>query len=480
MIEPRPQPTRQEPTRQETTTLKYKATAYLVALLAILGVELTSADAQAAGFYLPGRGVRPLGRAGAFVASGEGNLNSLWYNPANLTFDDAVNLTVDLSVIDLASSFQRAQRTDEYGQTYTYDPVASDAPPQPIPQILIGGPTSNEDISWAFGVYTPYMSPVRFPEHGAQRYTLVDNSGSAMGFIEAALSYQITDNIRVGAGLQDGFASFRLVSVTSGYTGLHGRPEDEDLDILSKITLSDFFAPAGNVGMWVKMGPSVQAAISFQSPVHLQDDDAELVVRMPSNPEFDNAKLTNNTLSAAMELPPVARVALRYVGSSLDLELTGVWEGWSSFEEIKATPNDIDVEGVPGIGSIPVGPLSIPENYQNTYSVRLGGDYIVDDALTVRAGYNFETGAITDEYFSVFSPDSNKHTFAAGMTYDFGKWSLDVSSAYYLFADRHITESQMRQINPTDADNELATVVGNGDYSSRYLVFGMGVNYAFE
>lgn len=157
-----------------------------------------------------------------------------------------------------------------------------------------------------------------------------------------------------------------------------------------------------------------------------------------------------------------------------------MWEGWSSFEEIKATPNDIEVEGVPGIGSIPVGPLSLPHYWRDTVSVRLGGDYKVDDTLTVRGGYNFETGAIPDGYYNVFAPDSDKHTLAAGMTWAFDGWELDASTAYYLFSDRQISTSNVRQINPTDADNELATVVGNGEYSSRYVVLGLGVNYRFE
>jgi long-chain fatty acid transport protein len=460
--------------------LKHDIAKAITPAIALMAVLLIASEVFAGGFYLPGRGVRPMGRAGAFVASGEGNLNSLWYNPANLTLSDGLQLTVDLSVVDLAFDFKRAPRTNRSGETVTYARVQNSGAPQPIPQILIGGPTPNEDLSWAFGIYTPYMSPVSFPEDGPQRYTLIDNTGSVMGFMHAAVSYNIGDRVRVGAGFQNAFASFRLVSTTSGYTGLYGRPEDEGLDILSKIELADFFAPAGNVGVWVKLGPMVEAAISAQTPVFFEDTDATLTVRMPSNPEFDNARLSNNTLSASMVLPAVARVALRFVNDPVDLELTGVWEGWSSFDEISATPNDIAVEGVPGVGSIPVGPLNIPQNWQDTFSVRVGGDYRLNEKFTLRAGYNFETGAPPDAYYNVFSPDTDKHTLAAGFTWGGERWGLDLSTAYYLLADRQITDSKTRQINPTDAENELTTVVGNGDYSSRYFVMGMGVNYTFE
>src|SRR5690554_494446 len=94
----------------------------LVGLAASLTM-LPAAPAEAAGFYLPGRGVRPLGRAGAFVASGHGNLNSLWYNPANLTLTDGMQLTVDVGLINLNTEFTRAPHIDENGEQITYGRV---------------------------------------------------------------------------------------------------------------------------------------------------------------------------------------------------------------------------------------------------------------------------------------------------------------------------------------------------------------------
>lgn len=450
----------------------------LIGLAASLTV-LPAAPAEAAGFYLPGRGVRPLGRAGAFVASGEGNLNSLWYNPANLTMGDALQLTVDVGLVNLSSDFTRAPRTDEFGEELSYGRVSNESLPQPIPQALIGGPTGVEGLSWAAGFYAPYMSGVTYPEQGPQRYTVVSNTGSIMGFFHGALAYEVGDSFRIGAGFQNAIASFRLVSVTSGYTGLHGRPEDADLDILSKVELSDYFIPTGNLGLWVKLGANFEAAMSVQGPVTVDDSDAKLTVRMPSSPEFDNAKLSNNSISTKMMLPPVLRVGFRFVTDPFDVELAAVWEGWSTFDEIRATPNDIAVEGVPGIGSIPVGALSIPQNFRDTYSIRLGGDYHLSSDLSLRAGLGFETGGIPDEYYSVFLPESDKYHLAAGLTWGFSDWELDVGVAYYLYGDKNISNSEVRQINPTDTDQKLATIVGNGEYSASYLVVGLGVNYAF-
>src|SRR5262249_35607125 len=63
----------------------------LLALLVCLGL---SAEAYAAGLFLAPRGVRPLGRAGAFVA-GADDVHALTYNPAGLAFADK-QVLVDL------------------------------------------------------------------------------------------------------------------------------------------------------------------------------------------------------------------------------------------------------------------------------------------------------------------------------------------------------------------------------------------------
>ena len=49
----------------------------------LFGALMIAQDARAAGLYFTDRGVRPLGRGGAFVA-GADDFNATWYNPAGL------------------------------------------------------------------------------------------------------------------------------------------------------------------------------------------------------------------------------------------------------------------------------------------------------------------------------------------------------------------------------------------------------------
>ena len=442
-------------------------------------VALAPSVVSASGFYLPGRGVGPMGRAGASVASSGGDLNAMWYNPANLALLEDVELTIDTSMIGTFSTFQRAPRERRNGEMMTYDSVSNQAAPHPDPQLLVGGPTPVDGLSWGVGLFAPYGSHATYPQDGAQRYSMIDNSKSALAFLGAAVAYQIGDRVRIGAGFHNMIASFELVNVISGYTGLHGRPEDRELDILNRVTMQDFFAPTGNVGLWVGITDRLETAVSAQLPATFRDTDAEFEARMPSHPEFDNAKLSNNTVEGVLNMPLILRAALRYATDDFDVELTGVYEQWSVFEQITVNPNNVAVEDAPGIGSIPIGAMSVPQHWRDSFSVRLGGHYQFSDNWRIRAGYAFETGAVPEEYYSVFAPDPNKHLIGGGMRHDWGNVYLDASIGFYALETREIDDSKLKQINPIDAEDELATVVGNGTYKSNHLIVGTGVNWTF-
>ncbi|MFU8803744.1 MAG: OmpP1/FadL family transporter, partial [Bradymonadaceae bacterium] len=199
------------------------------AILAMIFCLFWADQAVAGGFILPGRGVQPAGRGGALIAEHEGNLNSLWYNPANLALVDELTLSFDASMVYYNLEHQRAPRVMDNGDVRTYDAVSNEASPSVIPQILIGGPTGIDGLSWSAGFYTPYGGLMSFPEDGPQRYVIVDSAGSFMAYLHGAVGWQATDWLRVGAGIQNFMSNFKIVGVSSAYTGVFGDPEDEDL-----------------------------------------------------------------------------------------------------------------------------------------------------------------------------------------------------------------------------------------------------------
>src|SRR5579859_4449240 len=109
----------------KTTTIT--AAAVLLALAA-------SGEARAAGLYFSDRGVRPLGRGGAYVA-GADDLGAIWYNPAGIV-DAPSSILFDASWLHFTSEFtRRSQVLDSSGtvRVYEFPTTHGTSPILPIP-----------------------------------------------------------------------------------------------------------------------------------------------------------------------------------------------------------------------------------------------------------------------------------------------------------------------------------------------------------
>src|SRR5580765_2469829 len=72
-----------------------KSTFKIAAVACGVSSLFFAATADAAGLYFSDRGVRPMGRAGAFVA-GADDLGAIWYNPAGIA-DCGTSFLADFS-----------------------------------------------------------------------------------------------------------------------------------------------------------------------------------------------------------------------------------------------------------------------------------------------------------------------------------------------------------------------------------------------
>ena len=131
---------------------------------------LCATEAQAAGLFYSDRGVRPLGRGGAFVA-GADDLGAIYYNPAGIV-DAGSSALVDASWLHFTASYQRVApvrqidpNTGQVVRTYdqTFDSVQGTTPVLPIPT-LAGSYAINKDLVIAAGVYAPYSALTTYPE----------------------------------------------------------------------------------------------------------------------------------------------------------------------------------------------------------------------------------------------------------------------------------------------------------------------------
>lgn len=420
-----------------------------------LASGLFSQASYAGGVWVPVRGVRALSMGGAFVAGAE-EANALWYNPARI---DESSVTLDLGGVFMGGSY-----TNPEGLTATNQGRV-------LPNPTLGAVWKVHDtISIGLGVYAPYSPQHRFDEDGPQRYAMVESDQTTKMYINLAAAFRLGP-VRIGAGIQN--VNFRLIqrSRLSGYTGLFGEPTDPSLDAMTEIDLHEQVSLTGNFGLSADAGP-VTFGASVQLP-YTVSGQANLRVRLGDSPFYDSVTVDGNKADLAVPFPWIVRAGVLWRATDdLKMELSMNWEDWSVQDELTIRPIDMVLRDVPGIGDYEMGPMSIDRRMRDTLSVHLGTDYGIIDDLHLRGGVFFESSAFPDETFSVAQLDGDKLGFALGASYQVDAFRFDAAVSYIHQLSRTVTNSELRQLNPTNPDQ--TEIIGNGTYDSRLWVAGVG------
>jgi long-chain fatty acid transport protein len=478
-----------------------RARTSLLGLALCLGC-LAPATADAAGLYTADRGVRPLGRGGAFVA-GADDLGAIWYNPAGLA-DAGTTLFVDFAWLNFSSEYKRkTQVTDAGGtvRTYEYPKVDGTTPFLPIP--TLGGSYAfgkEKQYTLAFGIMAPYTAIASYPltvngQPSPSRYSLVSLDGSALVVSGAYFSYKPIEELRIGFGLQALVGTFksRVVFSASPPDRLISSPEDPTYDSLSQLNVGPIIAPSGNFGIiaipekHVRLGASAQLPFWINAPAKIQ-------VRLPTAAVFDKAYQDGEDARVRFRLPPVLRFGAEYrmdLGdeTTLRLELAYVREFWSLHESIDVRPENVKLYDITGFPSpFGVAPISLPRHFQDSNSFRLGGEYSTksifkSNRIDLRAGASYETSAIPEEWVSPLTYDANKIIGSAGASLHAGEnWRLDAVAALVLLNGTQVAPdtAQVPRVNPVQGNPTKTESINGGEYSARAIILGVGAQYKFK
>jgi long-chain fatty acid transport protein len=469
---------------------------------AALAVSLLPGRSSAGGLYFSDRGVRPLGRAGAFVA-GADDAGSIAYNPAGIAFAGN-QLLVDASWLQYSSVYQRRARLqqidpntgDPVGAPYeqTFPAVEGSTPVLPIPTIVYTDNFGLKDHNFAIGLWAPYSAITSYPERvngqpAPQRYSLLTLNGSALAIPGVYGSWMPEKNVALGAGIEmlTGYFQTSVVFSACVPDRFICAPEQPEYDATSQLRVGPIFAPSGVIGAIVQPTEIVKIGASFHLPVWISAP-ATVSVRLPTASVFDNARQDGDEASVAFELPYTLRTGIEVTPvERLNFEVGFAYEGWGMHDEITVTPENIalrDVEAFPA--EYRVSELSIQRGFENSWSARVGaelgieaGSYLID----LRAGVMYEKSAIPPAYLNASTIDLDKTTFAGGGSLHIGKWRFDAVIARVIGTSVEVglDEQRIPQVNPVEA-NEPASphYVNAGTYQASATVLGVGLVYQFD
>jgi long-subunit fatty acid transport protein len=495
--------------------------------------------AFASGTDIPDQGAVAAGRGGAFTADAS-DASALYYNPAGFTQQRGFNFDLDLSLFNRSVSFQR---TDANGMTLgpKEQTVSNSAGFFPVPMLAVeyGLPVAGRTLAIALGAVGPsaigqysYPAPdyttamgsagpyyVNDPRYDApQRYTLV-NSNLLVFYPTLSLAYEILPKspdrpvwLSVAASLQYIYSSLHIEqSVFGGQalffsnsppgcnpsppsppppgTVLCGpqsmRDEDPRYDILATMNVKGGPQFTGNFGALVGIGDSIQIGAYVQLGYHLADTGTLNLDLSNLNQSLGfNAKQNGNAVTLSLNQPTIARLGVLYRPlPRLTVELDGVYEGWSTLNQITVCPGTVSGGTCVSKDSVALTPTlnqqvqPIVQNmdFVDAFSVRLGGEYVIELVvpLKLRLGFIYETSAVPEQQTRVDFPDLGGEFVTAGLGSRFGPIDVNLAFNYGFSSQRSVTDSTL--LMPTSDPNLKPSVVGNGTLTSSSVQIALSV-----
>jgi long-chain fatty acid transport protein len=434
-------------------------------------------SALAGGMFLPFRGARATGRAGAFTA-GVDDASAIYYNPAGMADIEDWSFLIDGALV-----LQRAgyDRVDSGGNPQPH--VDGQMNVLPLPTIaLTYQPRSIKGrwVTFGFGVWVPYLGVDSWPQNGPQRYSDVSLNGSLLGVVELAASFRIRDWFRLGIGLENMILHFHSRVMLSACSELNCAPEDPGFDSLTQVDTNSYFTPSGVIGA-IFAFERFRAGINVQLPFFVRSSGT-VASRLPTDPFFANSSVHGSDISVNFNLPLTASAGFEYRPyKRLRIELDVDYQAWSMQQDFKIIPHNVYISGVPGIGNYYLNTLTLKRGLNDTFAVHLGAEATVIPkrmgGMILRAGWALETSATPDQTASVLTPDALRNVLSLGGSLVLGQVRLDLGYAHVFFADRTVTDSQSFQLNPIQP--ALAVPVGNGKYTIATDVLTAGLEARF-
>jgi len=461
---------------------------------------LLASQSHAAAYYFLDAGTRSLSRGGAFIA-GNDDLSAQYYNPAALIHLRAPTIQLGFSEVYQAVLFDRA---DEPTEGLTFDAVTNGSPPMAIPTLGFSSPLGTKNFSFAFGFYTPYAPDMAYPSDGAQRYTLVDTL-VWQGYAGPSVAWRPIPTLTVGAGVAWTF--MRAEEELAVAMCLEGAEcgDNPTQDVHIRMAAVDAAQVFWNAGVLYEPKPWLSVGASFVPPVKFH---AKGSITADFGDEFglasflDGTSFEDDDITLLVNMPMIARlgVAVRPM-KGLEIEAAGVWERWSTTPEqcgdygegicitdmnLTITTNK-DNPLAPPDDIVLSDDIVLPTNYDDAFSVRLGGDWDINPRFTARAGTFYESSAIPPETQGVSLVDGKKIGYGVGGGVRIIKpLTLDLAFAQSFIAKREITDSEVTMIemqidlqDPSSSGIVEGKVVGNGTFSSHLTMASAALTWTF-
>ncbi len=362
---------------------------------------------------------------------------SMHFNPAGMAFLDN---TADFSV-GASGIFSEATYSNNGYKATTNNDIST-------PMYAYAAFSLTDYLKAGISVTTPYGNGLDWGDDWRGAALVQEIELQAFSF-QPTLSWKVTDNFSVGAGMMimsGNFSLSRSLLHGSALGSLSGALPPSMGDVLlplvdryknrnilsASLEGNSNVALGFNVGLMWDISEQVSIGASYRSKVQMKVKQGEaeldyidnmienLALHLPAGliPPIDEGLFT-----ASLPLPANLTVGVSYrPNTRLQLGLDVQMVGWSAYENLTVQFTE---EALDGYSIVAV------KNYKDTFAARLGAQYKLTDRWDLRAGTYFDQTPVSQDYYNPETPGMNKIGASVGFTFrPFNGFGIDFAATY--------------------------------------------------
>ena len=388
-------------------------------------LALQNGAAQADGLVRDGIGAISTGRGGTNIGHSD-NAAVLLDNPAgmiNVNGAGLFEIGADVVITDL--SYSDPDNPDVSGKF------------RPCPSPNLGYIGKSDDGRWAagIGVFAPAGFSAEYdmnnPHFGESTY----KSLGCLAKVLPGVAFQVNDQLSIGATLGVAFSQAELEGpFYPNSLPLAGAPTEFDL-------LANGVAPTGSVGLQYKLTPRTTIGACYTEETRFRLDGT-VRADVPFPPA---GGIVSSNFDAQVDLvwPRSFGVGLRHeVCACRRFSADLIWYDWShAFDEL-----DIKLTNSSHPGFAMFGPTirdSLPLDWEDSVSLRLGYEWEPIAANIFRMGYVFHNSPVPDSTLNPYLDGVLTHALSAGYSREYERYVLNAAYQYSFSPEREINDSQL-------------------------------------
>jgi long-chain fatty acid transport protein len=405
---------------------------YFLIILVLIASVLPS-KAIAGGFLVYNQDATANSLGLAYAAQVESPAAVL-YNPAAINQLEGTQCSFNTTIITYSSDFHSSQTGEKTKQD---DHVF-------ILPSFFATKKLNEKWSVGFGTFTYYGLTTDWPNDWEGRYISTFAQLRSF-FINPVISYQLTPKITIAGGI-NGIYTDVLQRKNINIKPLpDGRVRFKGDDIGWGV----------NFALLYRFTERMKFALTYRSKVSLNyTGDVKFQV-----PKFLKRLVPEGGASIDIDLPALLTSGVCYtLNDKWTIEFDVIFTDWSVYDKLDLKYD----KKVPKIMSASTAPII--RDYHDTWSYCFGISYKYTNAVTLRAGYLFDPGAVPEENIDPVLPDSDKNIFGFGINYIKGQIAIDISDYLSFYKGRNVRNNR----------DGL-----NGRYESSVNIIAFNLSYFF-